>query len=155
MSSLLALSRALQLATIVMHLLQIKLLWLSTEQENLAQRACSPLYLLWLRGRVIKQVKDLLQLPRQKSRCSNFALFLSLVNEDLTGVCKHVYIFFLLFSSLPPVSDGSEQSLYRCNWASLQSELTSGKSAVEALERKILDCEICDTVTYILGAQTA
>lgn len=63
--------------------------------------------------------------------------------------------FSFFFFSLPPVSDGSEQSLYRCNWASLQSELTSGKSADEALERKILDCEICDTVTYILGAQTA
>lgn len=67
-----------------------------------------------------------------------------------------MYFFFLLFPSLPPVSDGSEQSLYRCNWASLQSEPTSGKSAVEALKRKIPDCEIglFDMVTCISGAQT-
>lgn len=90
-------------------------------------------------------MKDLLQLPRQKPQdLVNLALFLSLVNENLPRVYV-VYIrrFGLVFFVLPCTIFRWQQTVFvQLQAASLQSELTSRKSVVEALQRKIMDCQI-------------
>lgn len=149
-----ALSRALQLAT-TGTINPSSLDQNSVALKKMGEPASLQTTVLLIRGRELsKYVKDLLQLPRQKLEdLVNFAHFLSLVNEDLLGVYMgyiRCFGFFPFFFST---------TIFRWQWtifvqlevASLQSKPTSRESAVEALQRKIMDCQIIRFVFVTLS----